>query len=491
MKPRVHVISLGGTIAMAGEGAAGVVPKLDAADLVAAVPEVEAVAAVTAESFRQVAGANLGFADIIALAGRIGDMAGQGIDGFVVTQGADTLEDSAFLLACLTDGSVPVAVTGAMRNPTQVGGDGPANLLAAVCVAASGETAEHGVVVVMNDEIHTARHVTKAHRFNVAAFASPDTGPIGWVAEGRVRYHGTAKPPPRFRPVELTRPAEVALLTSVFGSQGRLLDGFAEKGFDGLVVEAFGVEAVLATRSEAGMTLVTAAGLVEHLPAQAREVYDVSGAGDTVAAVVAAALAAGLDLARAARLANLAAGVVVGKVGTAVAWPGEVVDAIHALDQRLQSAKLAGLESVQRRIADWRREGLSIGFTNGCFDLIHPGHVSLLRQARAACDRLIVGLNSDDSVRRLKGADRPIQDQEARAAVLGSLADVDQVVIFEEDTPLALIEAIRPEVLVKGADYSLDQVVGGELVRSYGGQVVLARLEDGHSTTRTIEKLTG
>ena len=257
------------------------------------------------------------------------------------------------------------------------------------------------------------------------------------------------------------------------------------------LVEAFGVEAVLATRSEAGMTLVTAAGLVEHLPAQAREVYDVSGAGDTVAAVVAAALAAGLDLARAARLANLAAGVVVGKVGTAVAWPGEVVDAIHALDQRLQSAKLAGLESVQRRIADWRREGLSIGFTNGCFDLIHPGHVSLLRQARAACDRLIVGLNSDDSVRRLKGADRPIQDQESRAAVLGSLADVDQVVIFEEDTPLALIEAIRPEVLVKGADYSLDQVVGGDLVRSYGGQVVLARLEDGHSTTRTIEKLTG
>ncbi|MCG8504275.1 MAG: asparaginase, partial [Sphingomonadales bacterium] len=225
MKPRVHVISLGGTIAMAGDGAAGVVPKLDAADLVAAVPEVEAVAAVTAESFRQVASANLGFADIIALAGRIGDMAGQGIDGFVVTQGTDTLEDSAFLLACLTDGSVPVAVTGAMRNPTQVGGDGPANLLAAVCVAASGETAEHGVVVVMNDEIHTARHVTKAHRFNVAAFASPDTGPIGWVAEGRVRYHGTAKPPPRFRPVELTRPAEVALLTSVFGSQGRLLDG--------------------------------------------------------------------------------------------------------------------------------------------------------------------------------------------------------------------------------------------------------------------------
>lgn len=241
MKPRIHVISLGGTIAMAGEGAAGVVPKLDAADLVAAVPEVEAVAEITAESFRQVASANLGFADIIALARRIAELAGRGLDGVVVTQGTDTLEDSAFLLGCLMDGSVPVAVTGAMRNPTQVSSDGPANLLAAVRVAAAKETAEHGVVVVMNDEIHAAQHVTKAHRFSVAAFASPDTGPIGWVAEGRVRYHGTVKPPPRFAPNDLTRPAEVALLTSVFGSQGRLLEGFAEKGFDGLVVEAFGV----------------------------------------------------------------------------------------------------------------------------------------------------------------------------------------------------------------------------------------------------------
>lgn len=273
MKPRVHVISLGGTIAMAGDGAAGVVPKLDAADLVAAVPEVEAVAAVTAESFRQVASANLGFADIIALAGRIGDMAGQGIDGFVVTQGTDTLEDSAFLLACLTDGSVPVAVTGAMRNPTQVGGDGPANLLAAVRVAASEETAEHGVVVVMNDEVHTARHVTKAHRFNVAAFASPDTGPIGWVAEGRVRYHGTAKPPPRFRPVELTRPAEVALLTSVFGSQGRLLDGFADKGFDGLVVEAFGVGHLPESLADAAGALAEAMPVVLASRIPAGEIF--------------------------------------------------------------------------------------------------------------------------------------------------------------------------------------------------------------------------
>ena len=148
-------------------------------------------------------------------------------------------------------------------------------------------------------------------------------------------------------------------------------------------------------------------------------------------------------------------------------------------------------EGVLQRVAEWRRDGLAVGFTNGCFDLIHPGHVALLRQARSACDRLIVGLNSDASIRRLQGDGRPIQDETARAAVLSSLADVDQVVIFAADTPLDLIEAIRPDLLVKGADYRLEQVVGADLVQSYGGRVVLAALEEGHSTTRTIEKLSG
>ncbi len=252
-----------------------------------------------------------------------------------------------------------------------------------------------------------------------------------------------------------------------------------------------GIEAVLATRSEQGMTLVSQDGGTVHLPALTREVYDVSGAGDTVAAVTAAALAAGIELHRAARLANLAAGIVVGKVGTAVAHPGELRDAIHAADAQLESAKLASLEGALQRVAEWRRDGLRVGFTNGCFDLLHPGHVALLRQARTACDRLIVGLNSDDSARGLKGDGRPVQDETARAAVLSSLADVDQVVIFAEPTPIALIEAIRPDVLVKGADYSLDQVVGAEIVQSYGGRILLAELEPGHSTTRTIEKLSG
>ncbi|MFQ6017578.1 MAG: D-glycero-beta-D-manno-heptose-7-phosphate kinase [Kiloniellaceae bacterium] len=257
------------------------------------------------------------------------------------------------------------------------------------------------------------------------------------------------------------------------------------------VIETAGVEGVLATRSEDGMTLVTAeAGAPpRHFAARAREVFDVSGAGDTVTAVVAAGLAAGVEIADAARLANVAAGIVVGKLGTAVAHSGEVLRALHASELLAAEAKVVDLDSLVERVAGWRRAGLAVGFTNGCFDLLHPGHVSLLSQARQACDRLIVGLNSDASVRRLKSRGRPVQSEAARAAVVASLADVDQVVIFGEDTPLRLIEAIRPDVLVKGADYTLDRVVGAEVVQSYGGRVVLARLMPGYSTTGTIEKL--
>ena len=257
------------------------------------------------------------------------------------------------------------------------------------------------------------------------------------------------------------------------------------------IIETAGLGAVLATRSEAGMTLVQAEAEAIHLPARAREVYDVSGAGDTVAAVVSAALASGAPLAEAAELANLVAGIVVGKIGTAVALPGEVLDAIHGHDGAGASPKLVARETLLEHVAEWRRGGLTVGFTNGCFDLLHPGHVSLLRQAKASCDRLVVALNSDDSVRRLKGESRPVQGEVARAAVLGSLADVDRVVVFSEDTPLALIEALRPDVLVKGADYSLEQVVGAEVVQQAGGRVLLAELAPGHSTTGTLRKLTG
>ena len=255
------------------------------------------------------------------------------------------------------------------------------------------------------------------------------------------------------------------------------------------LIKMCGAGAVLCTRGADGMTLVANGGGVHHLPAVAREVFDVSGAGDTVLATVAAALAAGLSFLEAAELATVASAIVVGKIGTAVAYAGDLVRELHHEDLAASERKLVSLDQAVDEAAKWRHQNLRVGFTNGCFDLLHPGHVSLMAQAKAACDRLIVGLNSDASVKRLKGEGRPVQSEAARAAVLSSLATVDLVVIFNEDTPSALIEALRPDVLVKGADYKLDQVVGGELVRSWGGRVLLADLTPGQSTTATIKRM--
>ena len=259
------------------------------------------------------------------------------------------------------------------------------------------------------------------------------------------------------------------------------------------IIDSCGIETVLATRGSDGLTLLGPGGKGKHLhlPAEAREVFDVSGAGDTVAAAVAAALAAGLGLEDAARLANVAAGIVVGKLGTAVVHPEELLQALHASDLLAAEAKVVGLDALLAHAERWRGAGLCLGFTNGCFDLLHPGHVSLLAQARAACDRLIVGLNSDASTHRLKGAGRPIQSEAARAAVLASLANVDMVVMFGEDTPLKLIEALKPDVLVKGADYARDEVVGADLVERHGGKLMLVELAPGHSTSDTIGLMSG
>ena len=255
------------------------------------------------------------------------------------------------------------------------------------------------------------------------------------------------------------------------------------------LLQTCGVEAVLATRSQDGMTLAHSNGEVHHLPTEAREVFDVSGAGDTVVATLALALAAGVPLTDAARLANAAAGVVVGKVGTAVIRSSDLIAALHHQDLLMGESKIEPLDAAVERVARWRRRGLKVGFTNGCFDLLHPGHISLLSQARATCDRLIVGLNSDASVSRLKGPERPVQSEAGRAVVLASLVSVDLVVIFDEDTPLKLIEAFRPDTLVKGADYTVDTVVGAGLVQGYGGRVVLADLTAGQSTTAIIARL--
>ncbi len=249
-----------------------------------------------------------------------------------------------------------------------------------------------------------------------------------------------------------------------------------------------GVLAMVATRGGEGLSVIRMDADAVHVRARAREVFDVSGAGDTVVATLALALATGSELPAAAALANLAASIVVGKVGTASVTAEELrmgADEAGRVGDKLKSG-LALKDQVER----WRRRHLTVGFTNGCFDLLHPGHLSLIRQARSACDRLVVGLNSDASVRRLKGPTRPVSNQAARAEVLSAIADIDAVAIFEEDTPISLIEAIRPDVLVKGADYTIDKIVGADLVQSYGGHVIRAKLEDGHSTTAVIAKMT-
>lgn len=204
-------------------------------------------------------------------------------------------------------------------------------------------------------------------------------------------------------------------------------------------------------------------------------------------ATLAAAIAGGADNETAVRLANLAAGVVVGKAGTAVAREADLLFALSP--QRSALRKIVPREEAAEQVERWRRRGWRVGFTNGCFDLLHPGHVHLLEEARSKCDRLVVGLNSDASARRLKGPKRPIQPDAARAAVLASLASVDLVVVFEEDTPETLIGELRPDLLMKGADYTLDNVVGAELVRGWGGKVALTDLLPGHSTSATLARI--
>lgn len=246
---------------------------------------------------------------------------------------------------------------------------------------------------------------------------------------------------------------------------------------------------IVLTRGPQGMTIRDADGSVRHLPTTAQEVFDVSGAGDTVVAALALGIAAQAPADIAAELANRAAGVVVGKVGTATVSAAELHVACHGggPDGRM----IVDLDGARRACKAWQDKGLNVVFTNGCFDLIHPGHISLLDFAKSQGDKLIVALNSDASVQRLKGPTRPVQNQDSRATVMEALRDVDLVVIFDEDTPLEAITAIKPDVLVKGADYAEDQVVGGDVVKAHGGRVVLAPLVQGQSTTAAIARANG
>jgi len=249
--------------------------------------------------------------------------------------------------------------------------------------------------------------------------------------------------------------------------------------------------AMLVTQSEHGMTLVPRDGEAIHVPALPVKVRDVSGAGDTVAAMLAVALAAGADWETALRAATAAAAVAVSKKGTAIVTPAELRRKILPHAFLAAEEKIVASADLDAQLADWRSQQLRIGFTNGCFDILHPGHVKVLTAARATCDRLIVGLNSDASVKRLKGAERPVQDERARAEVLAALEAVDLVVIFEEDTPLNLITQIVPSTLVKGGDYTREQVVGHEIVTAQGGEVILVDILKGHSTTSLVERARG
>ena len=260
----------------------------------------------------------------------------------------------------------------------------------------------------------------------------------------------------------------------------------AEAAIDAIVLAD--CEAMLVTQSEHGMTLVTRRGESIHVPALPAKVRDVSGAGDTVAAALALSLAAGADWEAALRVANAAAAVAVGKKGTATVTQAELRRKILQHASLTAEEKIAPADALDAHLAEWRKQGLRVGFTNGCFDILHPGHVKVLTAARGACDRLVVGLNSDPSVRRLKGEGRPVQDERARAEVLAALEAVDLVVIFEEDTPIKLIEQVRPSVLVKGGDYTREQVVGYEIVEAHGGEVLLVDILDGHSTTSLVKR---
>jgi D-beta-D-heptose 7-phosphate kinase/D-beta-D-heptose 1-phosphate adenosyltransferase len=257
------------------------------------------------------------------------------------------------------------------------------------------------------------------------------------------------------------------------------------------MVAEFDLEYLTATLSEKGIAVIRP-GNRFLAPAVARQVFDVSGAGDTVISVLALCLASGLAIEPAVQLANIAAGIVVGKVGTVPVERHELLAAL-APDIALHAEdKVLTRDELVRRVATWRANGERVVFTNGCFDLLHVGHITVLEQSRRQGDRLIVAINSDASVSCLKGPSRPVVDEGSRARVLAALAAVDAVVVFGEATPLELILASRPDVIVKGGDYNEDTVVGAKEVKSWGGKVAIVPIVEGHSTTRLIERsLTG
>jgi D-beta-D-heptose 7-phosphate kinase/D-beta-D-heptose 1-phosphate adenosyltransferase len=248
------------------------------------------------------------------------------------------------------------------------------------------------------------------------------------------------------------------------------------------------MEAAIITLDKDGMALVHRDGRRQLFPTRPRQVYDITGAGDMVMSVLGMALAAGADYDLAIRLANIAGGLEVEKIGVVTVTRDEMLrDLLRTGPSGTQ--KILQREALQHELESRRRLGQRIVFTNGCFDVLHAGHVQYLQEARTQADLLVVGLNSDASIKSVKGHSRPVNSQDGRALVLAALQAVDYITLFDEPTPLALIEAVRPDVLVKGADYRKDQVVGAAFVESYGGRLHLAPLREGYSTTRILQKL--
>lgn len=245
---------------------------------------------------------------------------------------------------------------------------------------------------------------------------------------------------------------------------------------------------LIVTRGKDGISRVCDDGR-EDFPALQRDVFDVSGAGDTVVSLLAACRAARLDWPLSIRIANLAASVVIGKVGTMPIRRDELIDAVHNWQDVQISDKLYDADRIRQQVQAWRAQSETVVFTNGCFDILHAGHVTYLDEASRKGGRLVVGLNTDASVNALKGDPRPIMPQDERSRVLASLESVDAVVLFDEPTPADLIEAVRPDVLVKGADYEKSEVVGADMVKRWGGTVELIPLVEGVSTTNIVERV--
>ena len=328
---------------------------------------------------------------------------------------------------------------------------------------------DYGKGMLATQVLHAA--IARARRRGVPVYVDPK-------GDDFARYRGAACITPNQR--------ELALAARMPASSDAEIIAAATR-----VLRDSGIEAVLATRSEKGMALVEASGAVHFEAARAREVFDVSGAGDTVVAVLALAAAAGYPLAQAMRLANTAAGIVVSKLGTATVELDELMLELarDVRDTEWHRTKHYTVPETEALVRRWKSRGLRVGFTNGCFDIVHAGHIALLAAARAQCDRLVVALNTDRGVRRLKGQKRPVNQLADRAAVIAAIEAVDAVISFDEETPIELIRRLQPNVLVKGGDYTIDTVVGAEEVQASGGRVVLVDLVEGRSTTGLIHAI--